>query len=176
MAVRAGTGYGGALWWRIESGRTDADSDAGADADLLVVLGGDVDENASFVELAPQLRGRVAFDLAAVRRINSCGVREWVIFHRDLVPGSVTSVEFRACSPPVVSQLNTIANFRGRARVSSFFAPFVCERCGREEERLVCVAERPTETRLPEVACPRCAAPMEFDDLADRYLSFLREE
>ena len=174
MSVRAGTSYGGALWWRTAPAASDG-AEPG-EIDLVVTLGGDVDENASFVELAPSLRGRVAFDLSAVRRINSCGVREWVTFHRDLVPAAVTALEFRACSPPVVAQLNTIANFRGRARVRSFLAPFVCDRCGREAERLVEVAEVPTETRLPDVICDRCAAPMAFDDLPDRYLSFLREE
>lgn len=179
MALPAGTGYGGAMWWRAsgaEGSETRGDGYGREEATMVVALGGDLDENASFVELAPRLRGRVVFDLSAVRRINSCGVREWVTFHRDLVPAAVTSLEFRACSPPVVAQLNTIANFRGRARVSSFMAPFVCERCGREVERLVDVATAPTETCLPEVPCPGCGVPMEFDDLAERYLSFLREE
>ncbi len=96
---------------------------SGRGMELVITLGGDIDENASFVELAPRLRGHVVFDLSGVRRINSCGVREWVTFHRDLVPASVTSLEFRACSPQVVAQLNSIANFRGRASVRSFIEP-----------------------------------------------------
>ena len=168
----AGTGYGGAIWWRIATIGSGPDGPAGIE----VTLGGDLDENVTFVELAPLLRGRVIFDLAEVRRINSCGVREWVMFHRDLVPASVTAVEFRACSPAVVAQLNTIANFRGRARVRSFLAPYVCEQCEIEEQRLVEVAHDPGRTALPAFPCPRCDAKMTLDDLPDRYLSFLREE
>jgi predicted Zn-ribbon and HTH transcriptional regulator len=190
MPGPAGTGFGGAMWWHADenheqeqaldralaAGPAPEGDGPGPETELVITLGGDIDENASFVELAPRLRGHVVFDLSAVRRINSCGVREWVTFHRDLVPASVTSLEFRACSPQVVAQLNSIANFRGRASVRSFMAPFVCEGCGFEDERLVEVAESPMDTHLPEVRCPTCGLAMEFDDLAERYLSFLREE
>jgi hypothetical protein len=39
---------------------------------------GEIDENADFAELRRRLKGPVVFHLAEVRRINSCGVREWV--------------------------------------------------------------------------------------------------
>jgi hypothetical protein len=162
----SGTGHDGAMWWRLR------ELDGGA---IEVTLGGDLDENASFEALAPRLRGRVHFDLSGVRRVNSCGVREWVTFHRDLVPASVSQLELRACSPAVVAQLSTISNFRGRARVASFLAPFACDDCNLEEHCLVEVADDPIATRLPSPACPRCGRAMAFDDLPDRYLSFLRE-
>ena len=170
MPSRGGAGatLGPAMWWRT-------DPTPGAPDDVLVRLGGDLDENATFVDLASRLRGHVVFDLSEVRRINSCGVREWVMFQRDLVPASVT-VELQACSPTVVAQLNAIANFRGRAQVRSFLAPYFCESCKLEEERLVVVADDPLHTELPPVLCSRCSAPMTFDELPERYLSFLREQ
>ena len=57
---------------------------------------GEIDENADFGELRRRLKGPVVFHLAEVRRINSCGVREWVNFVRDL-PG-VTELTFTHCS------------------------------------------------------------------------------
>jgi hypothetical protein len=141
-----------------------------------VSLGGDLDENADFSELRSLLHGRVSMHLGAVERINSCGVREWVNFMRALDGFSmVTELEMHACSPAVVGQLNTISNFRGMGRVASLLAPYLCERCDVEETRLVEVALRPVETALPSFPCPRCGEPMEFDDLPDRYLSFLKE-
>jgi hypothetical protein len=135
---------------------------------------GEIDENADFIELRRKLRGTVAFQLAEVRRINSCGVREWVNFVRDLP--HVTDLSFSHCSPAIVTQLNMIYNFRGSARIRSFYAPYVCERCGQEEEKLVDVPS-PTSGRheLPSFGCSQCGSAMEFDDLPERYLSFLAE-
>jgi DNA-directed RNA polymerase subunit RPC12/RpoP len=135
---------------------------------------GEIDENADFIELRRRLRGAVAFQLAEVRRINSCGVREWVNFVRDLP--HVTDLSFSHCSPAIVTQLNMIYNFRGSARIRSFYAPYVCERCGQEEEKLVDVPSQATARQeLPGFGCSQCGAAMEFDDLPERYLSFLAE-
>jgi hypothetical protein len=136
---------------------------------------GEIDENADFVELRRRLRGTVAFQLAEVRRINSCGVREWVNFVRDLP--HVTDLSFSHCSPAIVTQLNMIYNFRGNARIRSFYAPYVCEKCGQEEEKLVDVPAQHGEhaAAIPSFACSQCGATMEFDDLPERYLSFLAE-
>ena len=139
---------------------------------------GEIDENADFIDLRRRLRGAVAFQLGEVRRINSCGVREWVNFVRDLP--HVTELSFSHCSPAIVTQLNMIYNFRGRAKIRSFYAPYVCDACGREEEQLIDVPTQlsgsgPVAPTLPSFACPACHAPMEFDDLPERYLSFLAE-
>jgi hypothetical protein len=154
------------LWWRI------ADHEDGVD----VMLGGDVDENADFSELRLKLHGHVRFDLAEVRRVNSCGVREWVNLHRDMVEDPpVTVLEYHACAPSVVAQLNTISNFRGPAQIKSFLAPYVCEACNREETRLIQVRGDPRATALPEFSCADCGRSLVFDDIPDRYLSFLAE-
>jgi hypothetical protein len=134
---------------------------------------GEIDENADFIELRRRLRGTVAFQLAEVRRINSCGVREWVNFVRDLP--HVTDLSFSHCSPAIVTQLNMIYNFRGAARIRSFYAPYVCEKCGLEEEKLVDVLGAGATHELPTFGCSQCGSAMEFDDLPERYLSFLAE-
>ncbi len=137
---------------------------------------GEIDENADFAELRRRLKGAVVFHLAEVRRINSCGVREWVNFVRDLP--NVSDLTFTHCSPAIVTQLNMIYNFRGRAKVRSFYAPYICEACGHEDEKLIDVQSQfpsgPTE-EVPEFRCEQCGELMEFDDLPERYLSFLSE-
>jgi hypothetical protein len=140
---------------------------------------GEIDENADFAELRRRLKGAVVFHLAEVRRINSCGVREWVNFVRDLP--SVTELTFTHCSPAIVTQLNMIFNFRGQAKVRSFYAPYICESCNHEEEKLLDVQSQfPSGQpgalgRVPNFSCESCSEPMEFDDLPERYLSFLTE-
>ncbi len=137
---------------------------------------GEIDENADFTELRRRLKGAVVFHLGDVRRINSCGVREWVNFVRD-VPG-VTELTFTHCSPAIVTQLNMIYNFRGQAKVRSFYAPYICENCNNEEEKLLDVQSQfpgGEVGSVPEFECENCNDEMEFDDLPERYLSFLTE-
>ena len=115
---------------------------------------GEIDENADFADLRRRLRGPVAFQLGEVRRINSCGVREWVNFVRDLP--HVTDLSFSHCSPAIVTQLNMIYNFRGRAKIRSFYAPYVCDACGREEEQLIDAhAERDDEVDWEQLSLDR---------------------
>ena len=136
---------------------------------------GEIDENADFSVLKHELQGDVEFQLAGITRVNSCGVREWVNFVRNLP--HVSSLRFVKCSPAIVTQLNAIYNFRGPARVRSLLAPYVCEGCAIEEYKVIDVHPRFPRASMvvPVFSCPRCGGPMEFDDLPERYLSFLKE-
>jgi hypothetical protein len=139
---------------------------------------GEIDENADFADLRRRLKGPVVFHLAEVRRINSCGVREWVDFVRQ-VP-AVSELAFSHCSPAIVIQLNMIYNFRGQARVRSFLAPYLCQVCGHEEDKLLDVEQHfpPPPRRAftpPEFKCEKCSGPMQFDELPERYLCFLHD-
>jgi anti-anti-sigma regulatory factor len=152
--------------WRVV--RRDGDR-------LYVELRGEIDENADFSELRHSLRGEVELGLEGVTRINSCGVREWVNFVRGLT--QVRKLTFTRCSPPVVLQINNIFNFRGRAQVVSFMAPYVCEMCRADEYKLLIVSEHfPNRTsNVPGFLCRRCGGVMVLDELPERYLSFLLE-
>lgn len=155
-----------ALTWELEE-------DAGK---TIVTFHGEIDENVDFGPLRSQLAGSVIFDLENVQRINSCGVREWVNFVRDLT--AVSELTFTRCSPATVTQLNMIYNFRGNAKVLSVYAPYICENCDSEEDKLIDLAEQFTDGvlhELPELRCRECEEPMEFDEIPERYLSFLLE-
>jgi anti-anti-sigma regulatory factor len=155
-----------ALSWRIKERQ----------GHTIVEFFGEIDENADFAELRRRLKGEVVFHLAEVRRINSCGVREWVNFVRELP--SVGELVFTHCSPAIVTQLNMIFNFRGDAKVRSFLAPYICEACGVEEEKLLDAKTHfPDRNALvpPEFKCDKCSGKMEFDDLPERYLAFLND-
>ena len=168
--MAAGSPTGGpseALSWRVEvHGGT-----------MVARLTGEIDENADFSDLKRQLSGDVELELDGITRVNSCGVREWVNFVRGF--DEVTTLRFSRCSPTVVLQLNTIYNFRGRARVISFLAPYVCEVCHTDEYKLLEVDEHFVDRTLkgvPAFRCARCGGVMMFDELPERYLSFLSEE
>ena len=140
----------------------------------MVELYGDFDETADLRELSLALRGPVAIDLGGIRRINSAGVREWIEFVRNLP--MVTELLLVGCSKVSVAQLNLIENFRGPARVESFWAPYACA-CGNEREILLEACERVGVARVPSappVLC-ECGRIMELDELPDRYFLFLAD-
>src|SRR4051812_48244245 len=96
-----------------------------------VVLYGDITEAVSFGELT-QLRGRVLFDLAGVRRINSFGVRELLTLLDTLAPRC--QVEGERCSTAVVMQLNMLPELSRKLQVRSVLVPMECTRCTHEQE------------------------------------------
>jgi anti-anti-sigma regulatory factor len=140
----------------------------------LVRFHGVIDEDATFAELILCLKGAVVFDLEDVQRINSCGVREWVRFLRDIP--QVTELVFDRCSQPMVRQMNMINMFKGQANVRSLYAPYHCETCDLDLERLLDMkACFPTGAidPVPEFRCEKCGEPLEFDDVAERYFYFI---
>lgn len=139
-------------------------------------LAGSLDETAALPELpARAAGGRLVLDLGGVTFINSLGVRDWIRLQAAAQAAGV-DVELRRVSEPIVHQLNMIIAARGAARVTSFYAPYACDACGREESLLIEVAaHRELLLRLeaPPMTCPECAAPMAFNDFPERYFALL---
>jgi hypothetical protein len=139
----------------------------------VVKLSGVIDEHADLAFLAG-LHGNVRLSLRGVRRINSYGVRAWI----DAIRKVPTDCNFELvdCPPPVVDQMNMVAGFVGRGKVTSFYAAMVCESCEKELDHLFTVADcKKVGGKLPRVACPKCGKPLEVDDIEEQYLLFVRE-
>lgn len=139
----------------------------------ILKFSGPVNEDTDFGPLVIALREResIRMDLGGIERINSCGVREWVNFFRAL-PVSL-AVELELCSPAIVSQLNSIANFVGEAKILSVQAPYSCPSCGCEQQSPVTI-EQGKRPQLVAPMCPKCHEEMEFDDLEDAYFAFMQ--
>jgi hypothetical protein len=141
-----------------------------------LVLAGSIDETAALHELLSRARnGRLVLDLAAITFINSLGVRDWIRMQAAAQKGNL-AVELRRVAEPLVHQLNMIIATRGASVVSSFFAPYACDACGREESLLIdAIANADRLVRLdpPPMTCPECSAQMAFNDFPERYFSFL---
>lgn len=141
-----------------------------------LVLAGAIDEAAALHELPTRARnGALVLDLAAITFINSLGVRDWIRMQAAAQQGHL-AVELRRVAEPLVHQLNMIIATRGSATVTSFFAPYACDACGREESLLidaVANADRLTRLEPPPMTCPECKSQMAFNDFPERYFSFL---
>ena len=141
-----------------------------------LLLGGAIDEAAALHEMITRATGgRLVLDLAAVTFINSLGVRDWIRMQAAAQQAGL-AVELRRVAEPLVHQLNMIIATRGTAKVASFFAPYACDACGREESLLIdAVANGAALAALqpPAMRCPECGAQMAFNDFPERYFSFL---
>jgi anti-anti-sigma regulatory factor len=141
----------------------------------VLLISGPIDESARLPELLSRgSGGRLVLDLSGVTFINSLGVRDWIRMQAAAQRGGIT-VELRRVAEPVIHQLNMIIATRG-ARVSSFFAPYACDGCGREESMLIDAiahARGLAELAAPPMTCAECGAQMAFNDFPERYFSFL---
>ena len=137
-----------------------------------VTVRGAIDELARLGDVLGRAHnGRLVLDLGGVTFINSLGVREWIRMQSAATERKL-DLELRRVSEVLVHQLNMIVATRGTARVVSFFAPYACDVCGREESRLVDVAQV-TGNAPPAMSCSECNATMVFNDFPERYFSFL---
>jgi hypothetical protein len=147
-------------------------------ADGALALAGSLDETAGLLDLVGRARGgRLVLDLGGVTFINSLGVRDWIRMQAAAQKQRI-AVELRRVAEPIVHQLNMIIATRGASQVSSFFAPYACDSCGREDSLLVdALAHHDTLVRLqaPPQKCSECGAAMAFNDFPERYFSFLAQ-
>ena len=129
------------------------------------MLSGSIDETADLMGLLGRAEGgRLVLDLAGVTFINSLGVRDWIRMQSEATRGGI-AIELRRVAEVIIHQLNMIIATRGTAHVTSFFAPYACDGCGREDPLLVdAVANAAGLASLspPAMTCPECGGQMAF--------------
>jgi anti-anti-sigma regulatory factor len=144
--------------------------------DGALMLSGAIDETAGLMELLGRAQGgHLVLDLAGVTFINSLGVRDWIRMQAAATQQRI-QIDLRRVAEVIIHQLNMIIATRGTSTVSSFFAPYACDRCGREESLLVDAnahGAQLAKLHPPAMTCPECAGPMAFNDFPERYFSFL---
>jgi DNA-binding response OmpR family regulator len=138
-----------------------------------VVFQGDLTEVAEFEDLADRLSGLVEFDLGGVRYLNSAGVRKWVLFLEKLV--SVSAYTFVRCSTAFVMQASMVGRLLGNGRIDSFWAPYICQSCEREDQRLLHVSSPTSIQQMAEAQfrCSSCGGPLVLDEVPERVFAFL---
>jgi hypothetical protein len=139
-----------------------------------VAFRGDFVESVDFAPLAAELGGerRIEFDLSQVRRLNSVGACRWAELVAEL---RGRELAFLRCSLEFTSHAAMSSGLLGDGHVDSLFAPYACERCGHSELRLLQVAalRDGDAVRPPVLRCSACSGELVFDDIPERFLSFL---
>lgn len=155
----------------LKSGSTVFQMEDGDGGATELFVKGQITEETDFEPVLPHLGDNLVIDLSAVDRINSCGVREWVGFVRGLDAGAKRFV-LQKCSPVIVAQLNSIANFAGQGTVTSVLGPYYCGECDDEHDIFIDLTSGEEHDWDTPVSCPKCQSEMEFDDIEEMYLGF----
>jgi anti-anti-sigma regulatory factor len=140
---------------------------------------GTIDEQFEGKKLAATLKGgTLVLDLADIQKISSFGIREWVDFVAQ-AGARVDDIILVECAPKVVDQINMVANFVGKGRVFSFYAPYRCDYCDRDS-RLLLQTDRDYDAiknmKPPERPCPNCSNPEYFDEDPTQFFSTLAQQ
>lgn len=140
---------------------------------MVIFLKGFIDEDTNF-NVMTKLKGPVVFNFKDVTGINSCGIRAWVNYIKDL---GEMDVHYEECPPLVVRQMNMIPSFVGHATVVSVFVPYVCNEC--ESEKLVLSPKEEFKAKpltiKEAIPCAECKkGEMEIDGSPQQYFAFAR--
>ena len=159
------------------SRRPASGTSARARGQTVVELRGDFTESVDFHPLAEALAttsGPIEMDASYVRRINSVGAVHWIDFVHGL-RGRPPS-RFLSCSARVHQSHTAMSTgMVGHELVVSVMAPYLCARCGESVTCLIEIAALRKSGKLtpPMLEHEGCGGVLEFDDLPERYFSFL---
>lgn len=81
--------------------------DKNADA-AKITIAGIIDEDVDFNEFSLNGINQMEFDLNSVKRINSCGIREWIKWLESNLKAKMTYVN---CPKIIVDQINMVDGF-----------------------------------------------------------------
>ncbi|MGZ3688323.1 MAG: hypothetical protein ACXWPM_09375 [Bdellovibrionota bacterium] len=164
----------------LDKGKVKILQEPAAPGNYTFKVSGVVDEDTDFGVIAKVLGPGPAtlhFDLGGITRINSCGVREWLLLLEKL--GADRKLVIETVSLILIEQANMIPNLLGKkgTPVLSFQAPYRCNSCNKEVTTLL----RPEHVRkpdgsfaAPEMKCPTCSKTLEFDWMEEEFFNFLR--
>jgi hypothetical protein len=148
-----------------------------ADGELVCLkLAGTIDESFDGKRVAESVRSTtLILDLGDIRKVSSFGIREWVDFINGVakVAQRIVLVE---CAPKIVDQFNMVANFVGTGRVYSFYAPYHCDYCDRDD-RVLLQVDRDHELiksmKPAQRACASCGEMQYFNEDPVTFFSYL---
>ena len=167
----------------LDSGRLRIEADIHPDGLLEIRVKGTIDEDANFSNLLKKISSAqpappsLRFDLSSIQRINSCGVREWILFMERLGPSF--ELRYHSINELFAEQASIVSGMFGKGKIiiESFQTPYICNECDRPSLKVLTpkdVISSSGQIEAPSFNCETCQSPLEFDWIADEYFSFLR--
>ncbi|MGE0633734.1 MAG: hypothetical protein AB7O96_15075 [Pseudobdellovibrionaceae bacterium] len=138
-------------------------------------LVGVIDEDVDFAQYNLTPYKKIDLDLSGIKSINSCGIREWILW---MSTAKDASVVFNECPKIIVDQINMVQGFLpANGRVQSFQVPYYSEESDEEKNILFTFGKEFDDTGVHPPANIQCSkgTPMEMDVLEARYFKFIKK-
>ena len=137
---------------------------------------GPINEDAEIFlpKLLQSLGTNLIINFKSVESVNSCGVRAWITFIRDLEKGR--TLIFEECTAEIVSQINMIPNFRGSATIQSVYAGYSCAHCGHAQSELFVKGKNLPASAgdgAGDIACGKCGKTTEMDEIEEEFFAWI---
>lgn len=101
-------------------------------ATLTVELAGYIGETSPLFEVSLHKIERLIIDLGKVKYINSVGIKNWILWMREIP--KECQLLLQRVPPSVVNQVNVVAGFiPPHAVIESVLVPYFCDTCSKEE-------------------------------------------
>lgn len=142
---------------------------------LSVQMAGTIDEDVDFSQFNLAGNQQIEVELAGVKSINSCGIREWIKWMGTAGPAKIV---FNNCPKVIVDQINMVDGFLpSSAKVNSFFVPYYNDESGSEKNVLFRYGSEFSEGSVnpPEEIKDEDGNPMEMDVIESKYFKFIKK-
>lgn len=145
------------------------------DYDLISFVGPINEEAEVYLgQIIHRLGPKCILNFKNVEYVNSCGVRGFINFMRELEKNR--EVHFEECTAEIITQINMIPSFKGNAKILSLYCPYSCDDCGNEDMVLLEDGKNlpsSSNIEMPSVECKECGSDMEIEELEEEFFSFL---
>jgi hypothetical protein len=148
---------------------------------LFISIEGNINEDSDLDKLPLEGITELIIDLNELEYIKSIGIKNWIQWVKTFP--KKTKLVLKNCTPHIVNQFNMINGLLPQGTVvESFYVPFFCNACGREDKSLMLngkdfegpVGGKPARINIPkEMTCPECKGNMEIDTVESKYFQFL---
>lgn len=136
-------------------------------------LQGVITEDASLALLDP-IQGPLEIHCGDVTRINSVGSKQWWHYFSGLRKQGV-KLTFVGCPEVLIEQANMIPGMLLKHEVLSFYASYFCDPCQKSRRVLIPMEAVARDVEgLAHRPCPECSKEMDFDEIPEFYLGFLK--
>jgi serine/threonine protein kinase/class 3 adenylate cyclase len=138
-----------------------------------VALSGSISESSDLGAALAGLGGAVVIDLGGLHRITSFGVRKW---RAAIGAMNADYLCFLNARPAIVSQFNMITGFGGKGELVSLYLPYLCTRCGKDQEQHVDLRRdfEALESGDPAPIRCTCGGEAQLDEIPDSYFQYIR--
>lgn len=148
---------------------------------LILNFEGAIDEDATFPAVEPEKYAKLVLDLNGISAINSVGIREWMEWIKPIA--AKLSIRLKNCPKAMVFQFNMVEGFLPQGSVvESFYVPFYCEKCDKEENALFVVGKdvvveggsaKVKFDPKSQLKCTNADCELEMDVTEAKYFQFL---